>query len=94
MVCYRTPGAFSAPWEDFIGQDVQSVTITTLAYLRANNFGEEEVEDIIETSDGWLEVVLDVPEVTEEIAREWLAVVNNVQPQDVTIEAKRFCFSM
>ena len=66
-----------APWADFKVEGGTSVTITTLSHLKENSFeGDPTEEGIFESDEGWIDVVVDLPEVTEEVAREWVTTIN------------------
>ncbi len=89
MVTFKISGSLPSPWEDFLSlsDGVPNITIMTLAEAVDNGF---EFDDPV--SDGWLDLVIDVPCIDADAAR--LAIADALaigDPEDIVIIEAGFC---
>lgn len=91
MVLFRISGSLPAPWEDFVCADESGPHITLMTRANAEACGQE----CSDGSDGWLDIVIDVPEIGIDVARLVIAEALGIEdPEDVIIEQAGLCQSV
>lgn len=91
VVVFRISGTLPAPWEDFLSLDKSRPNITIMTRAEADEFGGEYGDG----SDGWLDLILDVHIIDEDVARLAIADALGIDnPEDVIIEQIGFCQSV
>lgn len=91
MVNYRILGAFPCPWEDFFCPAGTHPNITLMTRAEAEENGGEYGDG----SDGWLDIIIDVDSICEDIARLAIAEALGIDnPEHVIIEQERFAQSV
>lgn len=91
------PGGLPAPWEDFIAQDKSLAPNFTISTKRSSDEDAETFPNLDpqETTDGWVDIDIDVPEIDEDVAR--LAIADHLgidNPELIIIQQKCFCQSI
>lgn len=81
-------GKLPEPWEDFITNDPKlSPSFTIMTRTEADRDIDDTADDE-ESSTDWLEIVLDVPEITEDLAKAAIAEAIGVPVESIVIEQK------
>lgn len=90
VVVFRISGSLPAPWEDFFCIDKSRPHITIMTRANADECGGEYGDG----SDGWLDLILDVDIIDEDVARLAIADALGIDnPENVVIEQAGFCQS-
>lgn len=91
MVTYSISGSLPAPWEDFFCVDKTHPHITLMTRANAEDCGGEYGDG----SDGWLDIIIDVDVICEDIARLAIADALGIDnPEDIVIDQARFAQSV
>jgi len=91
MVNFRISGAFPCPWEDFLSLNPAVPHITLMTRANADEDGYPDPDD---PDDGWLDIVVDVPFIDDDVARLAIADALGIDnPEDIHIEQAGFCQS-
>lgn len=91
MVNFRISGSLPAPWEDFLSltPGVPNVTLMTRDNAEEDGYEEDDPDD------GWLDIVVDVDLIDEDVARLAIAdALGIANPEDICISQARFCQSV
>ncbi len=89
-VRFRISGSLPAPWEDFLCIDKNHPNVTIMTRANAEDCGGEYGDG----SDGWLDLILDVESIDEDVARLAIAdALGIANPEDVIIEQVGICQS-
>lgn len=90
VVRFRISGTLPAPWEDFLCLDKSHPNLTLMTRANADECGGECGDG----SDGWLDLILDVDTICEDIARLAIADALGIDnPENIVIEQAGFCQS-
>ena len=91
MIIFRISGTLPAPWEDFRCIAKTHPNVTLMTRVNAELCGVEDGDG----SDGWIDIVLDVDEICEDVARLAIADALGIDnPEDIVIEQEGFCQSV
>ncbi len=91
MIVFRISGSLPASWEDFICVGKAHPNITLMTRVNAEQCGVEDSDG----SDGWLDLVLDVDTICEDVARLAIADALGIDnPEDIVIDQDGFCQSV
>jgi hypothetical protein len=93
MIHFRISGAFPCPWEDFYSLDRAAAPHITM--MTRANADEDGFPDSGPSDDGWLDIVVDVPFIDEDVARLAIAdALHIANPEDIHIEQAGWCQSV
>lgn len=85
MIEYEITGSLPAPWEDFYSNNQGSPNVTIITEANRQSF-----DPASEECNGWIVIFIEGDLLTEERAKEELAKVNKVAPDQITILMEGF----
>lgn len=89
---YRITGSLPATWEDFFCDGpYKNITLVSRTEHESCDFDDEPSDG----SDGWLDIIVDVDVICEDIAKLAIAEALGIDnPDDIVIEQAGFCQSV
>jgi hypothetical protein len=90
MTVFTISGSLPAPWEDFFCREGNYPHFTLMTRENADACGEENGDG----TDGWIDLILDVAVIDEDIAR--LAIAESLgisNPEEIEIVQQAWCQS-